>query len=192
MTDGTVGRYLARRPSQGPKSRPKPELPVDLMHWFATLSLVLIVARWWTLHWLERLNSTSVRAQAGSVPEAFRDTMDPATYAKSVEYTLAKARLTKVELAWSMVVLVGVLYSGVLPAGWEAWEAGLGGGLWTSAAGLFVVVTLLSLTGLPLDWWAQFRLEERFGFNTSTQATWWLDRLKGLVLGAALGIPLLA
>lgn len=162
------------------------------MHWFATLSLVLIVARWWTLHWLERLNSTSVRAQAGSVPEAFRDTMDPATYAKSVEYTLAKARLTKVELAWSMVVLVGVLYSGVLPAGWEAWEAGLGGGLWTSAAGLFVAVTLLSLTGLPLDWWAQFRLEERFGFNTSTQATWWLDRLKGLVLGAALGIPLLA
>ena len=49
----------------------------------------------------------------------------------------------------------------------------------------------LSLPGLPLDWYDQFRLEERFGFNTTTQKLWWLDRLKGLLLGIALGYPLL-
>jgi STE24 endopeptidase len=46
------------------------------------------------------------------------------------------------------------------------------------------------LPGLPFDWWGQFRLEQRFGF-TATQRLWWLDRLKGLVLAALLGYPLL-
>ena len=46
----------------------------------------------------------------------------------------------------------------------------------------------LSLPGLPLDWFDQFRLEARFGFNTTTQKTWWLDRLKGLLLSARAGL----
>jgi STE24 endopeptidase len=45
---------------------------------------------------------------------------------------------------------------------------------------------------LPLDWYDQFRLEARFGFNTSTQKTWWLDRVKGFLLALVLGYPLLA
>ncbi|MCC7375241.1 MAG: M48 family metallopeptidase [Verrucomicrobiales bacterium] len=162
------------------------------MHWFALISLTLILIRWMTLTGLERLNRGSAKAHAGSVPPAFRETMDEATYARSVAYTLAKGQLTMVELAWSAVVLIAVLFSGVLPWGWLVWTQWAGTGVWASASALFVFVTLLSLTGLPLDWWGQFRLEERFGFNTSTQATWWMDRVKGLILGGAIGIPLLA
>jgi STE24 endopeptidase len=44
---------------------------------------------------------------------------------------------------------------------------------------------------LPFEWYGQFRLEEKFGFNTTTQKTWWLDRLKGSLLAAVLGYPLL-
>jgi STE24 endopeptidase len=50
----------------------------------------------------------------------------------------------------------------------------------------------LSLSGLPFDWYAQFRLEQRFGFNTATLRLWCLDRLKGLLLTIVLGYPLLA
>jgi STE24 endopeptidase len=35
-------------------------------------------------------------------------------------------------------------------------------------------------------------LEERFGFNTTTPKTWWLDWLKGLLLSLAIGLPLVA
>ena len=55
------------------------------------------------------------------------------------------------------------------------------------AAGL-----LLTLPALPFDWHCgQFRLEQRFGFNTTTQKLWWTDRVKGLLLALALGGPLL-
>jgi STE24 endopeptidase len=45
---------------------------------------------------------------------------------------------------------------------------------------------------LPFAWYAQFKLEDRFGFNTTTVKTWVLDRLKGLLLAVLLGFPLLA
>jgi STE24 endopeptidase len=35
-------------------------------------------------------------------------------------------------------------------------------------------------------------VEDRFGFNTSTQPLWWLDRAKVFALGVVLGYPLLA
>ena len=44
---------------------------------------------------------------------------------------------------------------------------------------------------LPLSWVDQFVIEERFGFNTTTATTWWVDRLKGFLLALVMGYPLL-
>jgi STE24 endopeptidase len=153
--------------------------------------LLLVAAKWAAQVWLERLNSRHVRAHAGAVPEAFKGVVDDATYAKSVEYTLAKGRLEQIELTYNSAVLLVVLFSTVLPWGFHGFTQRLGGSAWAMAAFLFVTGVALSLPGLPLEWYAQFRLEERFGFNTTTQKTWWLDRLKGLLLAVALGYPLL-
>jgi STE24 endopeptidase len=56
---------------------------------------------------------------------------------------------------------------------------------------LFAAGVAFSIPNLPFDWYAQFRLEERFGFNTTTTATWLLDRVKGMVLAFVLGYPAL-
>lgn len=60
---------------------------------------------------------------------------------------------------------------------------------------LTVIVSLVfaqSLIHLPFSWYDTFVIEERFGFNKTTAVTFWLDRLKGMMLGAILGLPLLA
>jgi STE24 endopeptidase len=57
---------------------------------------------------------------------------------------------------------------------------------------LFVTGVALSILTLPFAWYAQFKLEERFGFNTTSMKTWILDRVKGFLLGVLLGYPLLA
>jgi STE24 endopeptidase len=67
----------------------------------------------------------------------------------------------------------------------------LGHGAWGKAMFLLATSIVLSIPGLPLQWYHQFRLEERFGFNTTTQKIWWMDRLKGVVLGVLIGFPLL-
>jgi STE24 endopeptidase len=158
----------------------------------AAIVLLLVLARWAVQAWLGRLNRRHVLAHAGALPEAFQGVMDEATYAKSVHYTLAKGRLDQLEGTWSSVVLLAVLFSGVLPWGFREFTQRLSGSAWAMAAFLLVTSVALSLPGLPLDWYNQFRLEERFGFNTTTPKLWWLDRLKGLLLGIVLGYPLLA
>ena len=158
----------------------------------AVVVLLLVIARWGARVWLEQLNQRHVLAHAGAVPEAFKGVMDEATYAKSVRYTLAKGRLDQIAGTWGSVVLVAVLFSGLLPWGFHGFDQRLGSSAWAMAAFLLVTSVALSLPSLPLEWYDQFRLEERFGFNTTTQKLWWMDRLKGLLLGIVLGYPLLA
>ncbi len=132
------------------------------------IALLLILARWVAQLWLEQLNRRHVQAHAGAVPEAFAGVVDTPTYARSVQYTLAKGRLDQVEVSYDTLVLLVVLFSGVLPWAFQAFTQWLGGYSWAMAAFLFVVGVALSLPGLPLDWYEQFRLEQRFGFNTTT------------------------
>jgi STE24 endopeptidase len=154
--------------------------------------LVLIVARWATQLWLARLNQRNVLAHANAVPDAFKDSVDAAAYSKSVHYTLAKSRVGQIEMTYDTVILLIVLFSGLLPWAFKVFTGWLGTSAWALAAILFIIVLALSLPSLPFDWYGQFRLEERFGFNTTTPKLWWTDRLKGLVLGFAVGWPLLA
>jgi STE24 endopeptidase len=151
----------------------------------------LILAKWAAQLWLEGLNRRNVLAHASGVPEAFKGVVDEATYGKSVQYTLAKGRLDQIETTYDLGVLLLVLFSGLLPWAFGAFTGWLGTSAWGMAAFLLVTAIGLSLPGLPLAWHDQFRLEERFGFNTTTQKLWWMDRLKGLLLGIVLGYPLL-
>jgi STE24 endopeptidase len=157
----------------------------------AAIVLLLVLARWAAQLWLAQLNRRHVLAHAGALPEAFKEVMDEATYTKSVKYTLAKGRLDQIEVTWGSVVLLAVIFSTALPWGFHAAMQSLGSSAFAVAAFLLITGVALSLPGLPLDWYDQFRLEERFGFNTTTQKLWWVDRLKGLLLSLGLGYPLL-
>ena len=154
-------------------------------------TLALIVTRWLAQLGLNRLNQRYVRAHSGAVPAAFSEAIDPATYAKTVDYTLAKGRFSQVEDTVHAAVLLAVIGSGVLPWAFAEFSGRFGDSAWAMAAFLFSVTVALALPGLPFDWHAQFRLEERFGFNTSTPRLWWIDRAKGLLVAVVLGYPLL-
>ena len=96
-------------------------------------------------------------------------------------------RLNQFE-SFDAVVLLGVLFGGGLPWAFKAFEAawGLRPGRWVYVFG----AGIRSPHGLPFDWYAQFHLEERFGFNTTTAKLWWMDRLKGLLLAVVLAYPI--
>jgi STE24 endopeptidase len=141
--------------------------------------------------WLEHLNAAEVRKNSGQIPASFAGTMDQPTYKKAVEYTLAKNRFGRKQLLFDTVVLGAVLVSGVLPALYKWFTGQFGTGILAQAAYLFAIGILLAIPSMPWDWIEQFRLEERFGFNTTNQKTWWGDRVKGFVLSLLLGYPLL-
>jgi len=156
------------------------------------LVIVLIFLKLLAESWLALLNRAEVRRHAARAPEAVAAIMDEPTYRKAVDYTLAKNRLGLVEGIFDTGVLLAVLASGLLP--WlfiQVGTLGASGAVWTGALAILVAVLLLGLPGLPFDWWAQFRLEARFGFNQGTPGLWVSDKLKGAALALVIGFPLL-
>jgi len=152
-------------------------------------AIVLRLAAQTLLAWL---NIRTIEQHRARVPAPLAAVMDEPTYRKAGEYSLAKLRFGLVELVADTVVLGLVLFSGILPAAWAAWTAQLGSGAWSGAGFLVAVLIALSVVATPWEWWAQFRIEERFGFNRSTLRLWIVDRIKGTMLAVALGTPLIA
>jgi STE24 endopeptidase len=158
---------------------------------FAVATLILLVGRGLMQLWLNQLNRREVLLHRERIPAAYEGVIDPATYDRSVAYTLAKNRLSRLEILYDVSLLAVVLFSGVLPASYHWWTAQVGNSPWALAGWLWIAGACLALASLPLDWYAQFHLEEKFGFNTSTPKLWVADRIKGLALALGLGLPLL-
>ena len=156
-----------------------------------TLVAVLIGLRLAAQLVLNALNASEVRRHATEPPTAVTAIMDHATYAKSVDYTLAKLRLGSIEEIWDAAVLAAVLFSGILPRLFAPFHGWAPGAAWIGALYLLAVGVALSVPSLPFDWWGQFRLEQRFGFNQSKLWLWVTDKLKGFLLLLVIGFPLL-
>src|SRR5262245_13260217 len=161
------------------------------MSLIAIIALTLILARSIAELWLSRLNQRYVRAHASEVPPSFREMVDEPTYHRSVDYTLAKSRFGEIVTLFDAALLIILLFTGVLPWAFGKLSAAFGSSVWVMAGFLFATGVALSIVSLPFAWYAQFKLEDRFGFNTTTIKTWGLDRLKGFLLAVLLGFPLL-
>ncbi len=141
---------------------------------------------------LAALNRAEVRRNAAVRPPGVAAIMDEATYGKAVAYTLEKSRFGVVTGIFDTLVLALVVFGGVLPmlysqvAGWGGPESA-----WSRALFILIAGVLISIPSLPFEWWEQFRLEQKFGFNKSTAGLWLSDKVKGLLLTFAIGFPLL-
>ena len=161
------------------------------MSLFAVIALALILAHAIAELWLSRLNQQHVRAHADEVPPAFREMVDEPTYRRSVDYTLSKSWFGEVVTLFDAALLIAILFSGVLPRTFEKFTGVFGTSVLAMAGFLFATGVALSIISLPFAGYAQFKLEDRFGFNTTTVKTWVLDRLKGFLLAVLLGFPVL-
>jgi len=157
------------------------------------VTAALIALRLFAELWLNALNRREVRRHATAPPPAVAAVVDAPTYAKAVAYTQEKGAFARIEMIFDAGVLALAVFSGVLP--WlyaKVCGPSTGSGqAWSGAVFILLAGGLLGVPGLPFEWWAQFRLEEKFGFNKSTPRLWVTDKLKGLALGLAIGFPLL-
>jgi STE24 endopeptidase len=158
--------------------------------WILAVFLVCFFVQYAIETALLLVNLRHVRRSRG-VPPPLSGTVDEATAERSRAYTLANGRFALVHgLAGAALTLV-VLLSGILPR-LDATIAARGlGGAHRFAAFLAVLALGASLLSLPFAAFRTFVLEARFGFNRTTPRLWAVDRVKGFLVEAALGVPLL-
>lgn len=156
-----------------------------------TIVVSLIIIKVMVKLWLSHLNRQEVLRHAGARPDAFKEVMDEETYQKSVNYTLTYNRFGTITLIYDTIILILVLTTGFLPRTYELFQNWLSSATWAQALYLFFIGIVISIPEIPFNWYAQFRLEERFGFNKSTLQLWIIDQLKGLAIGFVIGFPLI-
>ncbi len=140
--------------------------------------------------WLNARQVRSVATHRAAVPLAFAGTLSLADHQKAADYTLAKIRVSQLDIAIDAACLLGWTLLGGLDALNSLLLAWLEPGM-TQQIALVLGFSLISgLIGLPLSLYQTFVVEARFGFNKMTWGLWFSDALKGLVLGLALGVPM--
>ena len=161
---------------------------LTLTYFLAGALLINVLLKLW-------LNARQVRHVAqhrGEVPSAFANQISLAEHQKAADYTLAKAKVSQIDILIDAVVLIAWTLLGGLSALNAFVLAFMAPGLWQQV----VLVLSFSLVGglidLPLSLYQTFVLEQKFGFNKITWRLWIGDAFKGILLGLVLGVPLIA
>lgn len=162
------------------------------MELLATAILLLLLLALACRVWLLYRQCSRIGAERERVPREFAGAISLAAHQKAGDYTVAHARLSIAEAFLDALLFVAVTWGGGL-ALLDAWWRHLG--LAGVALGVAVIVSLfflVALAGWPISLMRVFGIEARFGFNRMGWKVYATDLLKGLLLGGALGIPLLA
>jgi STE24 endopeptidase len=156
------------------------------------LFAVALVASLMVKLWLATRQARHVTAHRATVPAAFAHTISLEAHQKAADYTVAKLRLSVVELALGSVILLGWTLLGGLDALNHALLDVMGGGMTQQLALLAAFVIIGAAIELPLSLYQTFVIEQRFGFNKMTWKLWLGDLIKSTLLGALLGLPIAA
>lgn len=158
---------------------------------FTALFLAALVLTTALRLWLARRHVRHIAAHRGAVPAPFRDAIALEAHQRAADYTTARMRLAMVEVVVGALFVLALTLGGLLQAMHAGWTALGMGGLMHGLAFIAGLVVLNSAIDLPFSLYRTFVIEERFGFNKMTLRLFLVDLVKGTLLGAAIGLPLL-
>jgi len=141
--------------------------------------------------WLARRHLAYIAAHRTAVPVAFHEKIQLGDHQKAADYTSAKTRFDMLGALFDAALLLAFTLAGGIQSiadlsnGW--FSAPISQGL----AAIVAVLVIYSLLEAPFNIYRTFVIEARFGFNKMTFKLYLLDALKGILIGATLGLPLL-
>ena len=158
---------------------------------FSVLFLVVLLTNVAVKLWLARRQLRHVAAHRGEVPAAFREQIGIAAHHKAADYTSTLTRFGMLGVLFDALLLLAFTLGGGIQWLHETTANAISNPLLQGAALIAAVLLLQSLLEMPFDLYRTFNIEARYGFNKMTLRLYCLDALKSLLLGVAIGLPLL-
>ncbi|MES2831008.1 MAG: M48 family metallopeptidase [Pseudomonadota bacterium] len=158
---------------------------------FSYLFIGFLLAGLAVRYWLGFRQIRHVLANQAAVPAEFNDRIALSAHRKAADYTVAKTKFSLLILPISTAVLIGFTLMGGLQALSIAIFQETGAGMLHQ---VLLVVAFSIASGaldLPLDYYRQFVLEQRFGFNKMSRKLFFTDLVKNSLIGAVIGLPLI-
>ena len=158
---------------------------------FSYLFVTFFVATLALRFYLANRQIRHVQRHRAAVPAEFAAKIPLDAHQKAADYTVAKTRFGIAAMLFNSLVLIGFTLLGGLQWLSDHLMPYTGTGMVYQLALIAAFAVLSGVLDLPFDWYRQFVLEERFGFNKMTKGLWLGDMLKGALVGAAIGLPLI-
>lgn len=141
--------------------------------------------------WLKLRQIRHVAAHRSAVPAEFAERISLASHQKAASYTIDLSRMAILGTLSEAALLLAFTLGGGLAALHGFWSAQLSG-LAYGLAMIFSVALISGAVELPLSIYSQFVVEARHGFNRMTPALFVSDLVKQILLGVAIGAPVIA
>jgi len=146
--------------------------------------------------WLARRHLAYIAEHRSTVPAAFHEKIPLGDHQKAADYTSAKTRFDMLGALFDAALLLAFTLGGGIQSIANLISTRLDNGWFSSpiAHGMAIIVTVLVIYAIleaPFNIYRTFVIEARFGFNKMTFKLYLLDALKGILIGAILGLPLL-
>jgi STE24 endopeptidase len=157
---------------------------------FSILFVSFIILTLLVRFWLASRHIRHVLAHRSAVPAEFAEKIRLSAHQKAADYTIARTKFGLLTLLVNTLVLVGfTLLGGLQWLSLQIFQA-TGPGMTYQLALLAGFALISGAIDLPFDYYKQFSLEQRFGFNKMSKGLFFADLVKGSLLGAAIGLPL--
>ena len=156
------------------------------------LFVVLLLAMLGVRIWLSARQIRHVLAHRDIVPKEFSEKIGLPSHQRAADYTVAKVRLKMFEMLFDAAVLIGLTLMGGLQYIDTLTSSFTSHVLLRQVLLVMSVFMLLGVLGIPFALYRQFKLEAHFGFNRMTLKMFVSDTIKEAILGALLGVPLIA
>ena len=131
-----------------------------------------------------------VRRHRERVPAEFTATVTPEDHRKAADYTVAREKLSALRAVVSLVMALLWVCGGINLLYGELARA-LPPSPSLGVAFLIAMFAIEAILSLPLSLYGTFVLEEKFGFNRTSPATFVIDKLKSCLIGLIVAVPLL-
>jgi STE24 endopeptidase len=141
--------------------------------------------------WLGSRHIRHILRNRALVPAEFAEKISLPAHQKAADYTIAKTKLGMLAVLINTVTLIGfTLFGGLQWLSVTLFHL-CGPGMLYQLSLMASFVLISSLIDFPLDYYKQFVLEQKFGFNKMSKSLFFGDMLKSSLLGALIGLPLI-
>ena len=156
------------------------------------LLIFLYLARFAAAYLLRYLNLRHLARHGATVPEAFTGSVDAESLARTARYTVEQSKVGLFESVYGSVLLLAFMFTPLLPR-YDAWIGSLSGSFVLRGVLFVLILTLVqSVLEIPFSLYSTFRIEKRYGFNTTTPGLWISDFLKSTAISALLLVILVS
>ena len=132
------------------------------------------------------LNMNHLKKYGGKIPEPFQGHIDGDLLKKTRDYTVEYSRFGYFSSIFDNILLIIFLFGGLF-AVYNAWIHGMQLPFILEGIVFFLILSLAStVLDLPFDLYSTFKIENKYGFNTTTMRIWITDLFKSLAISLIL------